>query len=72
MVILTETWVSDECKEKFVIDDYNCFCVSRNGRGGRIMAFCQSNVTANTIEEITHVSPVIEVLLHCTRPILVL
>ena len=39
---------SDEYKENYVIDDYNCFCVSRN-IGVGIMAFCQSNVTADTI-----------------------
>ena len=46
-----------------VIDDYqNSFCVSRNGRGGGIMPFCKSNVTADVIEEFPYVSPVTEVL----------
>ena len=62
LIFLTETWVSDECKDMYVIDDYDCFCVSRGGRGGGVMAFCQSSLAADTVEEFSYVSPVIDVL----------
>ena len=62
LIVLTETWLTEEVDCGFNIDGYNQLNLYRNIHGGGLKIFYNDNFRANIIAECTFVNSFIEVL----------
>jgi exonuclease III len=57
IIILTETWLSNDTSSLYCIPDYDRFCVNRSrSRGGGIMIYFLESLNVNLCEELTDIS----------------